>query len=165
MPNTNRKRLFVPEPEPIWLGQGDGLVQYDVVPAGWGALMKLKDLLKVTLGEVSELMNETVVPTLQAVAEPATPEASAQRPDLATTVASLAGGNVWDLIDRLLEKPQALFKLAIPNLDEALFDPDNPKGVTITQVWATFEVIMEVNKLDFLKNLIGGTQTPPNKTS
>jgi hypothetical protein len=70
---------------------------------------------------------------------------------------------VWVLVDKLLEKPYEIFSLAIPDLDPHLFDKDNPKGATIPQIWETFNVISEVNKLDVAKNLITSNQVVPPK--
>lgn len=161
MPTKNKaelRRRFVPEAESIWLGSGDSVKEYKVVPVAWSTLYELKDLLRELLGEVTDLWNQDILSNLK---EALTTDGTEKDGGTGVLQKVLVNDNVWALINSLLEKPYKFFKLAIPDLEEVHFTaPSNPKSATIPQVWATFEVIAEVNRLDFAKNLLG-SKTPP----
>lgn len=154
------KSRFVPEPVLIWLGADDQLQEYKISPAPWGALFQLKDVLHDLLEETTTLWNTQIVSTVKAVAA----ESDGQT-GLKQLQALLVNEKVWELLDTLLAKPYEFFRLAIPDLDPSLFDQGNLKGATIPQVWATFEVIAQVNRLDIAKNLFGGSPGTPPKNS
>jgi len=159
-PTHSQRNRFVPEPVPIWLGSGDKVQEYKVVPAPWGALFKLKDVLRDLLEETTTLWNTQIVSTVKAVAAESNDETG-----LKQLQALLVNEKVWELLDHLLAKPHEFFRLAIPDLDPSLFDAGNSEGATIPQVWATFEVIAQVNRLDIAKNLFGGRPGTPPQTS
>lgn len=155
--SDSQRSHFIPEPVKVWLGRGESVVEYEVTPAAWVTLYKLKDLLRNLLEEVTDLWNQEI---LQTVREIAGPEAEANGRAGERLQALLVNPHVWELVDALLAKPQEFFHLAIPDLDLNLFDEGNPNGATIPQVWATFEVIARVNRLEMAKNLLGVRPTP-----
>jgi hypothetical protein len=156
MANSKRtKTAFLPEAVPVWLGKGDAVKQYNVSPATWATLFQLKDLFREFLDEVSELWNGEIFSAVQAIAAaPNSDQANEELKRLAVNP------KIWGLLEGLLNKPQALFVLAIPEINESLFYKDNLNGITIPQVWATLEVIMEVNQLEAPKALLLGGSNP-----
>lgn len=143
------RRRFVPEPVSIWLGTSE-VKEYKITPAAWSTLYQLKDLLRDILSEVTGLWNEEILTGLKTALNTEGQTSAEAFQQL------LVNDRVWELINGLLEKPYSFFKLAIPDLEEVHFTaPSNPKSATIPQVWATFEVIAQVNHLDFAKNLLG----------
>lgn len=152
---AQQKSRFIPEPVSIWLGQGDQITEYKVVPAGWSSLTRLKTVFRNLMDEVAELWStELVTPS-------ASPDPSAPQPQ--NTIKQLVvNERLWDMYDSLLRKPHEVLELAIPGLDPNLFSPDNPKGITTVQVIAAFETIAEVNRLEVAKKLMGGLMTTAN---
>lgn len=151
---TNDKSRFIPEPEKVWLGKGDGVKEYDVYPATWASLYKLKSVFRDLLSNVTDVWNSDVLVAVKEVA-------SAEKENGSKLLQELAvNENIWKLLDELLVKPQEIFEIAIPNFDKSLFSEDNKDGATIPQVWATFEVIARVNDLEFAKNLLAGQLNP-----
>ncbi len=65
MSKLSDKSRFVPEPVSIWLGQGESLKEYSVVPATWASLFRLKGVLKNLLLEVTELWNADILSAAQ----------------------------------------------------------------------------------------------------
>lgn len=155
MSKLSDKSRFVPEPVSIWLGQGESLKEYSVVPATWASLFRLKGVLKNLLLEVTELWNADILSAAQQAGEGDTSGAAKRLKQL------VVNDGIWELVQSLLEKPQEIFELAIPGLDKGLFDENNPNGITIPQIWETFKVIVEVNRLGEAKkllNLLGPSQ-------
>jgi hypothetical protein len=157
MATKNNKSKFVPEAVQIWLGQRKAVKQYDVYPASWASLFKLQAIFRELLGEITELWNTEIVSSVKSVSEASDNEA-------ATIMRNLAvNPRLWEIVNSMLQKPQVFFNLAIPDLDQELFDENNPDGITIPQVWATFEAIAEVNQLEVAKNVAMGV-LPGTKT-
>jgi hypothetical protein len=151
MSKTRNKNAFIPETVPVWLGKNEGVKQYAVSPATWATLFRLKDLFHEFMNQVSELWNGEIFSAVQAIVGASNEETANEK------LKQLAvNPRVWELIDQLLEKPEFLFSLAIPDIDPNLFNKDNQNGITIPQVWATLEVIMEVNQLEAPKALLLG---------
>ncbi len=148
---ADARRRFVPEPESVWFGTEDKAVtEYKVVPVAWATLFELKDLLREILEDVTGLWNAEILTSLRTALNTEGQAGAQAFQEL------MLNPKVWELVQQLLEKPYKFFKLAIPDLEEVHFTaPSNPKSATIPQVWATFEVIAQVNHLDFAKNLLG----------
>jgi hypothetical protein len=151
MSKKSDKSRFVPEPVTIWLGKGENIKEYNVEPATWASLIRLKDVFRSLLNEVTELWNQSILTAVKDASQAESNQAGTVRLQELFT-----NEKVWELIDSLLEKPYDIFVLAIPDLDKNLFDEKNKDGATIPQVWETFNVIAEVNKLDVAKNLLAG---------
>jgi len=146
----NNKSKFLPEPVQIWLGRDKAAKEYAVYPASWASLFKLQAIFRDLLGDVTELWNTEVVSSIKSVSESSDSEASKIMQNLAVNP------RLWEIINSMLQKPQVFFNLAIPDLDQSLFDENNKDGITIPQVWATFEAIAEVNRLEVAKNVAMG---------
>lgn len=158
MSKLSDKSRFVPEPVLVWLGQKDQLKEYSVVPATWASLFRLKGVLKNLLLEVTGLWNSDILTAAQQAGEGDTEGATNRLKQL------VVNDQVWELVQSLLEKPEEIIVLAIPEVDKDLFEKDNKLGITIAQVWETFRVIMEVNRLGEAKKLLSLLNpTPTNQ--
>jgi len=150
--STKRDRSrFIPEPVSVWLGQGEYVKEYKVVPAAWSSLYSLKSVLRSLLEDVTALWNSEILTSVKAAVSDSSDENGSKM-----LQSILVNDGLWALVDKIIEKPYEIFSLAIPDLDSNLFSQDNPNGATIPQVWETFKVIAEVNQLEIAKNLLTG---------
>lgn len=120
---------FLPEPRQIALGTS----LFDVVPQPIARVKRFK----VAWSHAFENFNRL----------------EADFRDLRDTDETVDSDVMFDKIaDFALEIPYELLEIAIPDLPKSLFE-DEVNGVTFPQVYAAFDVILEVNDLEVLKKI------------
>lgn len=128
---------FVPEPKVVTLGRQT----YKIHPLKWNRVLPLKNMLQEFAQETEKTLNVSRIirEILQGNA------------NVGVTIDQLGQS-----VELLYYKASAILKLAIPELDVGIFQPDatDEECPDVVQVIEAYRTVLEVNHLGFLEALV-----------